>query len=144
MNDTPKRLAFTIGYGGRSPEEFLNILSRNGVRTVADVRLMPNRAYLGVFAKAKTPEKGIEGLLAHSGIRYVSLTELGNPFKDEPNWKELYRDHLGKKGESLLTRMKDLEEPFCLLCSEKGVNECHRLQVAEMLESRGYQFTHLT
>lgn len=64
---------FTIGYGGRSREEFLDILQKNGVRTVVDVRLRPDRASIGIWVKVKTADKGIEKTLFDAGIEYRSL-----------------------------------------------------------------------
>ncbi|NEP56502.1 MAG: DUF488 domain-containing protein [Symploca sp. SIO2G7] len=73
---------FTIGYGGRKPEELLQLLSDNSVKAIVDVRLRPDKAHMGSFVKAKSQEKGIERLLATGGIEYYSLVELGNVFMD--------------------------------------------------------------
>jgi uncharacterized protein (DUF488 family) len=117
---------FTIGYGGRMPTEFVQLLVEYGVRTVTDVRLYPGRAYMAFFAKAKSPDKGIERILREVGIGYVSLTELGNPFKDEADWPERYRNLLAESGEELVASLLSLPRPFSLLCAEKKPEECHR------------------
>ena len=134
---------FTIGYGGRTPTEFVQLLVEHGVRTIADVRLYPGRAYMAFFAKAKSPDKGIERILREAGIGYVSLTELGNPFKDEADWPERYRKLLTETGEAMIGPLLVLPRPFCLLCAEKKPDECHRRLIADFLGERGWEVQHI-
>ncbi len=82
---------YTIGYGGRAPAEFTSLLVQHGVRSIADVRIHPDRASMGSYVKARTPDKGIEKLLADQGIAYRSILELGNMFRDLDDWHRPYR-----------------------------------------------------
>ena len=99
---------------------------------------------MGIWVKAKTAEKGIESWLTEAGVEYRSLIELGNVFLEFPDWQERYAELLASSGELLTQRLQNLQEPICLLCAEKRVSECHRLQVAEFLEThKGAEIHHL-
>jgi len=135
--------AFTIGYGGRAPGELIKLLLSAGVATVADVRLRPDRASMGAFVKAKSPDKGIETLLAKAGIGYRSLPELGNVFLVYEDWQKRYAELMKSAGHLLTTRLAGLPPPLCLLCAEKSVANCHRRQIAEFLTSHGWEIEHL-
>ena len=127
---------FTIGYGGRTKGELLALLKANGVRTVADIRLSPNSAYMGTWVKAKTPDKGIESWLAKENIEYRSFTELGNRFMGDKDWRERYGALLRDEGERLTQRLRAVAAPYCLLCAEKFATDCHRSLVAAYLADR--------
>lgn len=124
---------FTVGYGGRTKEELLNLLKGNGVRTVVDVRLRPDRSSMGLWVKAKTPDKGIEKTLTDAGIGYYSFVELGNIFLDFIDWKDRYGQLLAQSGKLLIDRLTTVPKPFCLLCAEKRASECHRKLIADYL-----------
>jgi uncharacterized protein (DUF488 family) len=130
---------YTIGYGGRLPDEFASLLVAHGVRSIADVRIHPDRASMGAYVKARTPDKGIEKLLNDRDIAYRSILELGNMFRDMDDWRAPYRALFERAGELLVGRLNDLPNPFCLMCAEKRVTECHRLVIADFLVStRGW------
>ena len=134
---------FTIGYGGREPHEFIAMLVEAGVRTIADVRLRPDRAAMGSYSKAKTPDKGIEKLLGEAGIGYASLLELGNVFLEFDDWADRYRRLLEGSGELLTERLISVPSPACLMCAEKQTEDCHRLLIAGWLAERGWEAVHL-
>jgi uncharacterized protein (DUF488 family) len=134
---------FTIGYGGRKPADFVALLTGAGVKTVVDVRLRPDKTSMGSYAKAKTPDKGIEALLAALGIGYRSLPELGNFFLGDDDWPRLYEELVRKAGDLLTRRLADVPGPFCLMCAEKRVEECHRRMIAEYCSSLGHVVVHL-
>jgi len=102
---------YTIGYGGRKPRDFTALLRDAGVRTVVDVRMRPDRANMGSFARAKLDDKGIAALLASGDIGYRSLPEMGNPFLDpafERNWQPRYDALLAAAGPLLMVRLEAL------------------------------------
>jgi uncharacterized protein (DUF488 family) len=127
---------YTIGYGGRAPQELLEILLAKGVKTIVDVRLRPDQARLGTWVKTNNPDKGIQKLLAGAGIGYISLIELGNLFLECPDWESRYQTLLDRAGDLLTDRLSDIPQPFCLLCAEKKAADCHRRLIAEFLVRR--------
>jgi len=134
---------FTVGYGGRGPSDFVALLKANGIATIADVRLHANKAHSGSFVKAKTPDKGVQRLLGEAGIRYGWLEELGNPFMQNDDWADRYRELMATSGEERTARLLKLKGPICMLCAEKKPDDCHRKLVAEWLSERGWEVVHL-
>jgi uncharacterized protein (DUF488 family) len=135
---------YTIGYGGRAPAEFASLLVLHGIRSIADVRIHPDRASMGAYVKARTADKGIEKLLSERAITYRSILELGNLFRDLVDWRPSYRAFFERVGDLLVGRLAVLPEPFCLLCAEKRVEECHRLVIADFLvATRGWTVEHI-
>ena len=135
---------YTIGYGGRSPQSFVALLTSHHVPCVVDVRLRPDRASFGSYSLAKSPDKGIERLLGDAGIRYVSLIELGNLFLGLDDWPARYQRLLAESGQLLLARLMEIEPPYSLLCAEQRVAECHRRLIAERLQELcGHKIVHL-
>ena len=134
---------YTIGYGGRSPEGFLRLLTDHGIRSVADVRLRPDRSSMGTYVKARTPDKGIDGLLGRAGLRYFSFIELGNLFLEFDDWQNRYQLLMDRAGDLLTERLFQIPQPFCLMCAEKSAEHCHRAIIAAYLAGKGFQVEHL-
>ena len=134
---------YTIGYGGRKPQEFLSLLVERGIMAVVDVRLRPDRSSMGVYVKAKDADKGIEALLAGAGIAYYSFIELGNVFRDLEDWQQRYQQLMEQAGELLTQRLLEVPAPFCLLCAEKQADQCHRKLIADYLAKNGHQIEHI-
>jgi uncharacterized protein (DUF488 family) len=134
---------YTIGYGGRRPQDFLELLQQHGIATLVDVRLRPDRAHMGLYTRAKTADKGIQGLLATPGIAYVSLIELGNVFLEYEDWFERYGRYFERVGAVLLEPLQALTPPWCLMCAERDVRACHRQVISAYLEQQGVPMVHL-
>jgi uncharacterized protein (DUF488 family) len=134
---------YTIGYGGRNPREFVELLKQKGVKTIVDVRLRPDRSSMGAYVKAMSPEKGIRKLLFHSHIGYFSLLELGNIFRNYEDWRERYKQLFDRAGELLTDRLNEIDTPFCLMCAEKRVENCHREVISNYLVLKGHEVEHL-
>jgi uncharacterized protein YeaO (DUF488 family) len=82
-------------------------------------------------------------LLLKAGIQHVSLVELGNLFRGDPQWRERYRRLMTQAGDLLVERLSDVPSPFCLLCAERHATECHRQVIAEYLIQHGWEVEHL-
>jgi uncharacterized protein (DUF488 family) len=144
MTALPSMKFYTIGYGGRRPADLATVLVEHDVRSIADVRIRPDRASMGAYAKARTPDKGIEKLLSERGIAYRSILELGNMFRDLDDWHGPYRELFDRAGPLLVSRLDALPTPFCLMCAEKKVSDCHRLIIADFLvATRGWTVEHI-
>ena len=98
---------------------------------------------MGIYAKAKSADKGIEKLFQEAGLGYISLVELGNLFVDLADWESRYGRLLDAVGELLVERLLDLPTPICLLCCEKDPMQCHRRLIADYLARRGWTGEHI-
>ncbi|HTU14672.1 MAG TPA: DUF488 domain-containing protein [Solirubrobacterales bacterium] len=130
----------TIGYEGRSIDEFLDTLETAGVERLIDVRELPLSRKPG-FSKTALSEA-----LAGRGIQYLHCRSLGNPKENRDLYRSgevsegarIYRRHL-KNGsyEDFLDMARDLDKGrTCLLCFERDHSICHRDVIVEELESR--------
>jgi uncharacterized protein (DUF488 family) len=131
---------FTIGYQGRTQEEYLALLSNAGVTLLADVRRNPISRKKGFSRKALS-----EGCTA-LGIRYEHLPELGIASEKrmalttradlDALFAEYMQDWLPQQGSALakLRAWLDAGERVALTCFEREPRDCHRHCVARLLE----------
>lgn len=138
---------YTIGYEGRSLEEYLNVLLIHGVRILCDVRKNAYSQKYG-FSKAVL-QPACEGV----GVKYIHIPELGiesnqrHELYSQADYDvlfEIYRNTVLTRSDEYLDRivnMIDTDERVALTCFEKNVEQCHRTQIARKIMSRpGIQF----
>lgn len=135
----PAITIFTIGFAGKSAQEFFEKLKAAGVRRLIDIRLN-NVSQLAGFTKKHDLEYFLQAI---AGIGYTHLTDLA-PTKDilddvkkkRIDWQEYERRFLGLLQErSPAERLKREDfDAACLLCSEARPDKCHRRLTAEYLE----------
>ena len=136
------RRLWTIGYEGKTFEEFLRQLAAAGVELVIDVRAVAASRRPG-FSKT-----ALAAGLREQGIEYLQLRDLGTPKAGRDaarkgrtaEMRGIYGLHL-ETPEAELAMEQALaaagERPAALLCYEADAGCCHRSMVAERLVERG-------
>ncbi|HDZ20272.1 MAG TPA: DUF488 domain-containing protein [Phycisphaerae bacterium] len=129
---------FTMGFAGKSAEEFFHLLRQAGVRRVIDVRLN-NVSQLAGFTKKRDLEFFLREIAAIEYMHRPDLApskEILDDYKkkriDWPEYEERFQDLLRER------RPEDSGTPAqfdhaCLLCSEAEPAKCHRRLLAEHL-----------
>ena len=141
---------FTIGFAGKSAEEFFTSLVKNGVRKVIDVRLN-NVSQLAGFTKKNDLQYFLKVIAAieYEHVPLLAATkELMEGFRSgKISWEEYeaaYLDLLEER--QVLTKLKPEDfDRACLLCSEEKPDHCHRRLAAEWLKGKwgGMEVRHI-
>jgi uncharacterized protein (DUF488 family) len=135
----PRIKLFTIGFAGKSAEQFFNLLHEAGVKRLVDTRLN-NVSQLAGFTKKRDLEYCLREI---TGIEYVHDIELAptadilDPYKKgDLTWDEyeLRFNELIERRSPSKTRRPEEFDRACLLCSEPEPDHCHRRLVAEYLQ----------
>lgn len=148
MNDLSKNHSsgsitiYTIGFVGKTAQQFFEKLQHAGVKRLIDIRLN-NVSQLAGFTKKKDLEYFLRAI---AGIQYRHCDDLA-PTKDildsfkkmkEMDWAD-YERRFNALLELRLPEAHYLPQEFdeaCLLCSEEMPDNCHRRLVAEYLRRK--------
>jgi hypothetical protein len=130
---------FTIGYEGRSPEAYINLLLDNGVKLLCDVRRNPLSKKFG-FSKSELAKN-----LPLVGTAYLHMPELGiaseerQTLQTDADYHALFMKYeettLAQRGDKL-TELQNLLTQFgriAITCFEADVHHCHRNRVARAM-----------
>lgn len=125
---------FTIGFSGKSPDAFLDVLNAVRVRAVWDIRLWRTSTYVPFYSG--------DNLAATLGTRYeyhpefAPTSEILAGYKDGritwPDYERMYRELLATCRPADGPAPDDIDR-ICLLCTEKSALQCHRRLAAEYI-----------
>lgn len=128
---------FTIGFSGKSPDAFMDVLNAVRSRAVWDVRLWRASAYVPFYSG--------ENLATVLGARYeyhpefAPTTEILTGYKNGTiswtDYEKLYHELLTARNPTDGLAPGDIDR-ICLLCTEKSALQCHRRLAAEYIASR--------
>jgi len=129
---------YTIGFSGKSAEEFFELLLKNNVKKLIDIRLN-NSSQLSGFANIKH----LPYFLKLHNIEYeykdifAPTKELLSGYKDgKIDWTEYEKIYLGILKDREILKNIDIKifKESVLLCSEPTASMCHRRLLAEYLQ----------
>ena len=125
---------FTIGFSGKSPEAFLDVLNAARISCVWDIRQWRLSTYV--------PYYNGDNLANVLGNRYEYHPEFAPTADILASYKnkKITWDEYEKKYCELLQKRNPLQkcdisklDRICLLCTEKSALQCHRRLVAEYI-----------
>jgi uncharacterized protein (DUF488 family) len=138
MSTQPHRI-FTIGFAGKSAEQFFTILKDAGVQRVLDVRLY-NSSQLAGYTKSSDLPFFLRSIVGAGYIHlpaFAPTKQLLNGYKKgEFTWAEYEREYaaiLDRRQPQRDLRPEDIDGG-CLLCAEPTADQCHRRLAAEYLQ----------
>lgn len=137
---------YTVGHSTHTIEKFLELLERNGITALADVRSSPFSRHNPQFNK-----DDLSAELKKRGIAYVFVGKELGARSDDPSCYESGKvryDRLAATGlfkEGIDRVLRGAQKyPVALMCAEKEPLDCHRtLLVSRALEQRGVSIVHI-
>lgn len=137
---------YTIGFTGKSAEEFFTILKNAGVKRIIDVRLYPSTQLSG-FARKKDLTffmKNLCGIGYQHNVELAPTDEILKNYKDgKISWQDYEIEYL-KHIEGINIK-PELLDKACFLCAEKIPEKCHRRLLVEYIQNKfeGIEIKHL-
>jgi len=138
---------WTVGHSNHPLEHFLDLLTRQEIAVLVDVRSSPYSRYASHFNK-----EAIQGPLRDRGVKYLFLGDLlGGRVDDERFCDEEGRVLYARLAESPgfqqgIERLIRGAETYrvAIMCGEEDPAHCHRrLLIGRVLRDRGVEMLHL-
>ncbi len=142
---------YTIGFTGKSAEQFFTLLQNSKVQRLVDTRIN-NVSQLAGYAKA-TDLAFFTKTIAHAdythNIDFAPTKDLLADYRNKKiTWTAYENEYLNLLDRRKIANKINIEELHqnCLLCSEHTPEKCHRRLLAEFLQQRfgGIDVVHLT
>ena len=137
----------TVGYANRSIDELIELMKRESVQFLIDVRSSPSSKFKPEFSR-----ETLDGMLRRAQIRYVFMGDMLGGRPQDPSCYENGHVIYGivqQKGFFLngINRLIDAHTKgfrISLLCSETRPEDCHRSKlIGSSLAQRGVDVIHL-
>jgi len=130
---------YTIGFTKKTAQQFFDLLSKNGVTCLVDIRLHPDGQLAG-FTKKEDLRYFLKELI---GCDYRHFDRLApsdailKAYREDKDWAKYetaFQALLDQRGiPETLDRTLFEDKTCCMLCSEPTAEKCHRRLVAERL-----------
>jgi uncharacterized protein (DUF488 family) len=138
---------YSIGYEGKTIEEFTKSLKEYGVEQLIDIRENPF-SYKKGFSK-----NPLKIALNESGITYQHIKELGTDRKSRKEYKntgdlnklcEIFKERLNNNLDryELLKALINYKQS-AIMCFEDDYQMCHRQVIEKRLEKDGFRVLHI-
>jgi len=133
---------FTIGVSKKSAESFFDLLKKNNIKKIIDIRLNNKSQLLG-FSKEEDLKYFCEKChsieYAHEPL-LAPTKEILEQYRKTKDWS-IYEAEFNRTIElrSIIDIFKKIigdTKNICLLCSEESSKKCHRRLVAEYIAKR--------
>lgn len=139
---------YTIGYEGRTLENFISRLQSFGIKQLVDVREKP------ISRKKGFSKNALRDRLESEGIHYIHMPELGSPSDIRHEYKaggseirffEMYREYVESNELPQIAILEGYvsDMPTAIMCFEQLHIHCHRKIIASMIVGMGHRVNHI-
>ncbi|MXZ09595.1 MAG: DNA helicase RecQ [Gemmatimonadetes bacterium] len=139
---------YTIGYGSRSIEQFIEVLQQHEIAYLIDVRSTPYSRYKPEFSK-----EALEVKLQQHQIRYVFMGDTlgGHPddetcydAKGQVDYEKVKEIEVYQRGIERLQTAFAQQQCIALMCSERKPEHCHRSKlIGASLTAQDFPVIHI-
>ena len=131
---------YTIGFTQKSAEQFFELIKKNNIELLVDVRLN-NKSQLAGFTKGTDLRYFLAEICQckyKHCIEYAPTKDILDGYKKKvitwDNYVEKYNTLMNSRGDykSFVANFNSYNN-ICLLCSEPAAEQCHRRLIAELI-----------